>query len=395
MIFNKIQSKFFFVATRYIRALLVLLVNFLLIERFGYKEYSVQLKVFLLLSFTIHLSFGFKEDFFKKINSESSSKNLSYLFTLNLFKLLTTSFLIPIISFLIVPEFWITTSIIGVSNIIRSFYNALFRQLDKLNTISHNNILFGSSLLLLTFTLAKNMNLFFLVYSFCSFLSLLHFISKSIKFHDLSNFKFKSVYSSNFFSREAIVFFFINVVIAYFNGIDRIYFELNFNKEDIGQFQFANSIAEGLTLGLESILLVLTPIIFKSEKNKKSIISSKVFYSFSGIILVFGVLPTFFISDLKAFIDYGFLIKYLPLILMMKILIIFQKAYIYELSSKNQEKFLLKISTLATFFISFLYFKLPSYVLFINSKYIILSLGILTAFGLNHLLILKLKKINA
>ncbi len=358
-IINFINSgKFYFIFSRYLRTLIVAIVNLIIIKKIGLEEYSRLLEVFLLLSFTIYLSFGLKEDYFKRSAKINIKINQKYFFTETIIKIFFLSLLIFPISFFLLNEFVFLTALIGFFNIIRSFFNADLRLKNDLDSISWNNVIFAFTLLILSLFIVSDINSYLIIYCFASALSFLHFL-----FSCRNSFTSKALIGSIFFkksllNKDSFMLLFINFNITAYAGIDRFFIK-TYPDLLVGKFQLSNTISEGIAIGLESILMYSTPLLFDSKSKIKIIGLSLFKFIYISIFLIFislflSFIITLFLEILS--IDSAGVYLFLFFNIISKTLIIFLTAQAYIYSSRNQELLILKRMFFIFIIICFIYF---------------------------------------
>ena len=173
-IINFINSdKFYFIFSRYLRTLIVAIVNLIIIKKIGWRN----IPDFLRFSCYCHLLYiylSIKEDYFKR-SAKINIKINQIFFTETIIKIFSFITDFPI-SFFLLNEFVFLTGLIGFFNIIRSFFNADLRLKNDLDSISWNNVIFAFTLLILSLFIVSDINSYLIVYCFASALSFLHFL---------------------------------------------------------------------------------------------------------------------------------------------------------------------------------------------------------------------------
>lgn len=293
--YYKIVSYIFY---KYIELIIMGLTMLLLAKKIGPTEMGLSIPSLLYITYSSYLSLGLNQLTIKKYATLSNINDKKLFLAFNFQFLVIIGILNFFLAYITLDkDFFLMGAIISLLNLLKSFFIAYYRVIDRIKVVNYNNLLLSLLLLIGVVFYTEKWEHYMLVWSISMFVVTIFFFIPDLFFlkQVLQKVLEKPnvlIYKSNIIdgSKLAIMGIISTIVLT----ADRFIINKSQASLDVlGSYQFSDNISTALYIGISSIVFYKTPEWIDLIRKKQSFIKliyKNIYLSFIFLIPILFIL---------------------------------------------------------------------------------------------------------
>ncbi|NRF39197.1 lipopolysaccharide biosynthesis protein [Pedobacter foliorum] len=180
---RKGRGALWFSLFKYLEIGITAITTFMVAKKIGPGEMGKSIPILLFVTYSNYLSLGVNQVIVKNYSRYTDKDQIFGFIKVNLQYMILISFISFSFSYFLVDKnFFIVASLVSIGTLLRTFFTAYYRSIDKIWVLNKNELIFSILFLFFTFTLVHDLKDYFNYWWICLWICLLLYFLDDIRF---------------------------------------------------------------------------------------------------------------------------------------------------------------------------------------------------------------------